>query len=565
MGARCLPSDWKAQPLKGAAAREFDLMERLSEGLGDGYTIFHGLHWSRLEKGLTVTGRLQFIVLTPRGAILLLAQRTGLLKQENGRLFKRLGDESTDLFAELNAQREVLLSVFSGALKRGFNQLVIEPFLICPDHTIVNPGGLAVSVERLFDANRQGALIESLKQIDQLLPSDVDQHARQQIEFRLCNYLKLVPEIGQLTQASERWVTRLTQGLEDWVYRLSFNPFRLRIQGTAGSGKSLLAVAEMRRNQSQRQRTLYLCYNRPLASELLDRVKEEGLRGVEALNFHALCDRLLLEAGIETDFSKSDAFDQLVIKACSLPVNKRWVFDSIIVDEGQDFEPEWLAVLEKLSHPETRWLWLEDLAQNLYGRQPVHLANWVSLNVPDNYRNPQRVARLVSDLLPLFEVSDPQLYQVQALCPLEGIEPQLFQYRTRDELLNQTALAITAGLKLGFARDQMVVLSLSGLSNSVVLKERHLGPHKLRHFTGKYDSRGHQEFTEGEVLAETVYRFKGRAAHCVVITEVEFAALDERAFRKLFVAITRAKMQVMVVAREGLLPPDYFKSSINTA
>jgi hypothetical protein len=47
-----------------------------------------------------------------------------------------------------------------------------------------------------------------------------------------------------------------------------------------------------------------------------------------------------------------------------------------------------------------------------------------------------------------------------------------------------------------------------------------------------------------------VYRFNGRSAPCVILTEIDFEALDEIALRKLFVGATRATMKLMPVPSE---------------
>jgi superfamily I DNA and RNA helicase len=86
-----------------------------------------------------------------------------------------------------------------------------------------------------------------------------------------------------------------------------------------------------------------------------------------------------------------------------------------------------------------------------------------------------------------------------------------------------------------------------------VLKEKQLGPHALRHFTGQYDEQGIPLFTEGAVLAESVYRFKGQSAQAVVVTEIEFETFSDSDYRKLFVAMTRAKMGVVLVGESSVL------------
>ena len=68
-----------------------------------------------------------------------------------------------------------------------------------------------------------------------------------------------------------------------------------------------------------------------------------------------------------------------------------------------------------------------------------------------------------------------------------------------------------------------------------------------RSATGRYDLLGNPEYSDGEVLIESVYRFKGRSAPCVILTEVDFAQLDERVARKLFVGATRATMKLILV------------------
>ena len=43
------------------------------------------------------------------------------------------------------------------------------------------------------------------------------------------------------------------------------------------------------------------------------------------------------------------------------------------------------------------------------------------------------------------------------------------------------------------------------------------------------------------MLVESVYRFKGQAAPAVILTEIDFEVLDDKAVRKLFVGATRAR------------------------
>jgi superfamily I DNA and RNA helicase len=66
----------------------------------------------------------------------------------------------------------------------------------------------------------------------------------------------------------------------------------------------------------------------------------------------------------------------------------------------------------------------------------------------------------------------------------------------------------------------------------------------------RYDLFGNPEFREGELLTESVYRFKGQSAPAVIFTEIDFETLDEKSFRKLFVGMTRARMKLVLVMSE---------------
>jgi hypothetical protein len=550
MAARVYPTDTSELALDGVHARERDVLLQLQSDLPEQFTIYHGVHWSRIEHGLTVTGRIQYLVLGPSGILYSILMKTGLMKVEEGRVVKQLGDQRQDVFNALAEQAALLAQKFR---QQHHGELLIEPIFYCPDYTVPEATGLTVNSERIVDARRKDGLGQLIKTIDgraDLLSSHPNPKS---IHSFLCNELNLVPEVGALSQAAEALVTRLSHGLEQWVGRLDFEPFRLRVSGTAGSGKSQLAFSELQRNSRLKARTLYVCYNRPLSSHMAQQVREAGLAGATVLNFHALCDRLLRDAGQEIDYSAPGVFGRLADMVLQTPVDRRWVFDSVVVDEGQDFDQAWLAVLERCSHAGTRWLWLEDPIQNLYAKPPVDLPGWVRLHTPVNYRNPRRVVQALQLMQSEFSFDTPLMQDIEAACPLEGLPLEFFRYDTEEELFSQTAKAITACLRHGFSRDRIVLLSMRGHEKSRVLAQSSLGPHSLRHFTGRYDEHGSQIFTEGNVHAESVYRFKGQSSQAVIVTELYFENFDEADFRKLFVAMTRAKLLLIMVGKGDTL------------
>jgi superfamily I DNA and RNA helicase len=57
-------------------------------------------------------------------------------------------------------------------------------------------------------------------------------------------------------------------------------------------------------------------------------------------------------------------------------------------------------------------------------------------------------------------------------------------------------------------------------------------------------------YSVGDVMMDSIYRFKGQAAPCIIFTEIDFATLDDLALRKLFVGVTRATIKLTMIVSE---------------
>ncbi len=311
--------------------------------------------------------------------------------------------------------------------------------------------------------------------------------------------------------------------------------------GTAGSGKTQLALAEYRAAIDAGQRPLYVCYNRPLADHVQQLVPPGGRVGT----FHMLCDSFARETGMAPDYSAPGAFAEIekVFDSASLP--ESWMHDVLIIDEGQDFAESWRDAMLRLLHPEGRALWLEDPMQNLYGRAPVPLPGWVTLHSQANYRSPRQIVDLLAGIIPDSE-------RIQPASPFIGPDVERLVYPSGDAvaMAEATKQAITRCLAANFARSDIALLSFQGRAHSALLQADRLGQHTLRSFTGDYDLLGVPIYRDGQLLAESVYRFKGQSAPAVIFTEVDFEALDDRTVRKLFVGMTRARMKLVLVLSE---------------
>jgi hypothetical protein len=318
------------------------------------------------------------------------------------------------------------------------------------------------------------------------------------------------------------------------------NPFRLRAIGTAGSGKTQLALHELQACHAAGGRALYVCFNRPLA----ERMRVVAPPDARVTTFHELGTRRIRARGEAIDWTAPGVFERVAAESAHAAAALRGAFDVLVVDEGQDFEPAWAPPLLDTVRPEGRALWLEDPDQNLYRRAPVPLPGWVELESPVNHRSPRTVATLIE----MLGLADRPIASGSAV---HGFDPKLAGYADDAGLLARTDDAVAELLSDGHAPADIVVLSWHGLGRSALGAAPRIAGRGTRRFEGRYTDDGEAIYTEGELTVESVHRFKGRAADCVVIAGIDFDAWTDDARRRLFVAMTRARLKVHLVAAEG--------------
>jgi hypothetical protein len=361
--------------------------------------------------------------------------------------------------------------------------------------------------------------------------------------------IALEPDVSALVGQAQALVTRVSGGLAHWARQLEFSPFRLRVQATAGSGKTQLALAEYAAAIARGDRVLYLCFNRPLA----DHFAGIAPAGGEIMTFHGWCQHLLRQAGQPLPAPGPGRFEaleaqaqtwiqaQVVAQVVAPPRPGGPGYDTIIIDEGQDFSQTWGDLVLSLARPQARVLWLDDPMQALYPRPPAELPAWPVLRARTNHRSPREVVDLLRELLP-----DAQ--DIESASPIARGGLELIPYAPSDGPQAATREALRRCLAAGFRRQDIAVISFHGRSQSALLSLDVLGPHSVKRFTGRHDLLDQPVYTEGGILFESVYRFKGQAAPAIVFTEIAFAALDPLTARKLFVGMTRATIKLVLVA-----------------
>jgi hypothetical protein len=529
------PTGWQEMTVTGTAAREIETLSYLEATLADlPYRVYHGVHWTNVEKGYSVYGEIDFILVAPNGRVLLIEQKSGFLSETPDGLVRNYEGKPRKV------ANHILRSI-KGLTERFGSELSIDYLLYCPDYTVRNPNLAGIDPRHIIDASNKGRLAQVIREtlpIDGAQPGD----KFDKVTRFLSNMLSLRPDPSSMIGNAAGLVARLSGGLSTWARRLEFSPFRLHVMGTAGSGKTQLALAEYSDAIEAGLTPLYVCYNRPLS----DHIEKLVPAGGRVTSFHMLSDAFARAQGVTPNYAAADVWESIEAQMTASELPADWRYDVVIVDEGQDFSPAWRDIVLRMLKPEGRAIWLEDPNQNLYGREPVPLPGWVTLHSDTNYRSPRQIVDMLTSIGAMRT-------PVEAGSPFRGadIEELTYPDGDTDAMLAQTRRAVTSCLAAGFARQDIAIASFRGRDKSVILHMDQLSDaHTLKSFTGAYDLFGTPEYRPGGLLAETVYRFKGQSAPAIIFTEIDFERIDERVLRKLFVGMTRARLKLILVLSE---------------
>ncbi len=534
--ARIVPDETDAARTRGTARAELETLDALERDLPDDLTVFHGVHWARADDGGSVYGEIDFLVVNRYGRIL-------AIEQKNGRI-ERVGDELVKTYATGPKSIRAQVTRNIGHLRGEFGRrhpgrrLDVDHLLYCPDDDVGGRLPVGIDPDRVVDARTARFLADRIRTLfdRRPMPEGTDAADPTDVHAFLCEQVEVVPDVDALRELARTEYRRLSGGLSTWARRLKMTPFRLRAVGTAGSGKTQLALQELQACHTGGGRALYVCFNRPLA----ERMRAVAPADARIATFHELGTRRMKAHGIAIDWRAPGVFDRIAEQSALAAAELRGTFDTLVVDEGQDFAPSWVAPLLDTLHPQGRALWLEDPDQNLYRREPVPLPGWVVLESPVNHRSPRTVATLI-EMLGLAD------RPIESGSAVHGFDPGLSTYDDDASLLARTDEAVGALLAAGHAPADIAVLTWHGLGKSALGAAAHIAGVATRRFEGRYTEDGNALYTDGALTVETVHRFKGGSADCVVIVGIDFDAWSDDVRRRLFVAMTRARLKLHLV------------------
>lgn len=548
MWPRALPGEITSSILRSTECKVY---ARLREALDDTFVVFYSRPWLGLSPdGEEVDGECDFVVAHREYGVLALEVKGGAVtyNPETGEWTTRdrwgCRHRIKNPVQQARSSKYQILKKLNESEKWTPRRIRARHGVIFPDSR--NPGeeslgadipeGLICFLED-FDHGLEAWIRERLGVTDEYgySESPPGNDGMQALEDVLAHPIHLHFPLGKMISDDDHQISVLTRQ-QYQILSLIRSISRAGISGGAGTGKTVLAIEEAVRLAQKGMRVLFTCYNRPLAEVI--RRTAEGTENLVVANFHDLCYRYAESAGIPIpdDVSETRLFRYVYPEIFTQAVsrNPRLQFDAIIIDEGQDFLPQWFRALDTALDPEGRSILriFHDNNQSVYDYE-TRLPEGVSvvpIHLNRNLRNTQRICEVMMDYYSGFEL-------VPTGPP--GRDVEWIVANTVDAMRSVIDLKIRELIeKEGIAPSDIAVLTDSKSRFDLLAPDIQLGG-VVCHRCDVPRSRG--------VILDTVRRFKGLENSVVILVlSREWVTSIEL----MYVGLSRARVHLIVVGAE---------------
>ena len=356
-----------------------------------------------------------------------------------------------------------------------------------------------------------------------------------------------VMSIGKKIAYAEEALITLTEEQFRCLDQLEDNP-RCLIRGAAGTGKTLLAIEEVKRSVALGQKVAFFCYNSMLANwlkQLFEDVVPE-MRPAFVGTIHSWLLQVANSAGakIRPGIDELDEFYKkelplLALEALDLsPVS----YDKIVIDEAQDIlgtdSFEVLDAVLKGGLERGKWAIFGDFTRQAIYQNADKVddmieeldsrTSFIRFKLKINCRN----TKFIGDEIKCITGFDSGAY---IWSKIEGVPVEHKIFTSQEEQKRQLEDLISKLIADGISAENITILSPYKRENSVVAE---ISSMKIRDYTPKID---------GKVTFSTIQSYKGLENTVIIMTDVESFEHEQL----MYVGLSRARSGLFILESNG--------------
>ena len=532
------------------------------------------LHSYRVITGDTNT-EIDFVVLAPGLGIFGIEVKGGAIGRDNvGWYHMREGRKKYDDTDPFKQAENGIRGIMNNYINRMWRDLAFGYGVMFPDINF-NITGIEVDQCQIFDKKNNDNVVEFIERLSEKA------HYKKPSQMEVLQIADLLrgnikPELNDLIEIAEKGLIRLTKDQINVLDLLKGNT-RILIEGSAGTGKTILAIEAAKRAAKQGKKVAIFCYNMLIAEWIKKQVESEvnivantihdfmishiKLSGFsfahEGRNFFEDWETIKknqknwtweLDPWPKGMYDGSDFWERCIPqKMIEALGNNSIEFDKIILDEAQDLiKGDYLDVIDKLLKGgllEGSWIMFADFNQDVIRIENTpekakniirHRGEYTECSLRENCRNTIAIGKQI-EMLMGFDIK----YRFTDIdCPEVRFE---LWPENKKELQTSKLAEILKELidRNGIDRKEIVILLRT---NKSLLSES--ARSKLRGFT--FNPYGTEN--PGEIAFTTARRFKGMESPVVILMDVDsYGKENDNVKNMMYVGLSRARSLLIVL------------------
>ncbi len=532
----------------------------LSQYKDDSVIVLHSLFLP--DHNYKQIGEIDFVLICREG-ILCIEVKGGRVSRENGCwIFQdRYGDKNTKSEGPFKQAQGNALSLQKKLEREQKNHdwkhRLFASCVIMPDCTI-DHNTEEVIPEILFDINNQRDDLDSfLKRVFQYWRSRIkydpiglsDEYINNAVEY-LRKDFAFEPRISVIINGIDGQFVELTEQQNAVIEGLEENE-RICVQGSAGTGKTLLALEQANRLADKGKKVLYLCKNKALAGYL--REKNSNKRDkFDIYNIEGYLVKVCGEPKPGFLGSLTDAFREMPPKFVDMMKSEqnteKYTYDAVIIDEGQDLiNLDYYDCINSMirgGFKDGIWTVYFDRLQNILNRDKRE--KYEEYDLLDDEGHPAKYVLKINcrNTKQVMEANYLHTGKEQGKTKItDGLDPEYFCFKDLCEEKNMVFKTIRKLLSEGTKRKDIALLSKYRIDTP---KSCLCGAEtEFAKEFGEIRFNPNKDFEKDCISYYTIQSFKGLESKVILLLDVD-GFQSEKDRRLNYVAMSRAKALLYV-------------------
>ena len=298
----------------------------------------------------------------------------------------------------------------------------------------------------------------------------------------------------------------------------------ISVKGHAGTGKTVLAMHKAFEDSKKGKKVLYLCYNVLLSKK----IKEESFNEFEVFGIYEFAENYLKMFDKEKydEFQETGDYDEMISRYLEIVKDNLEVkYDTILIDEAQDFKKEWIDSINYIQSKEGSLCIFYDEAQMLYEKYGIKDISYLKVGTKYTLkRNMRNTDEICLSSLNIAGIDKNNVI----LSGISGVKPQVV-YADNSLEIEEKIKDILSNLKnVEKIDDDNITFLILEAKKKMIYKK------KIKKYS--------------KATVESIRRYKGLENDIIIIPDLNSEILnDEETKKLLYVAISRARCEVILI------------------